>query len=292
MRVLVQGITGREASMVVSHALDYGTAVVAGVTPGRGGQQVHGVPVYDTVAQAVAARGATAAVVSVPPAVALDATLEAIAAGLRLVVLVTERVPRHDALKAITAARAAGAMLIGPNCTGLLAPRRRVKLGPIGGDRPDRCFVPGRVAIISRSGGMTAECAWMVRRAGEGVSLAVSVGGDPLVGMRPAEVLARLASDRATAAAVLWGEPGTAYEEEVADLLAGGGFPKPLIAHVAGRFVEEQPAGTVFGHAAALVQAGQGAPSAKAERLRAAGALVADRLDDLGTLLRQALGGR
>jgi succinyl-CoA synthetase alpha subunit len=288
-RVLVQGITGREAAMVVGHMLAYGTPVVAGVTPGRGGQQVHGVPVYDMVAQAVARHGATATVISVPPAGALDAVLEALAAGLRLLVLVTERVPRHDALKAVTAARAAGATLIGPNCTGLIAPARRLKLGPIGGDRPERCFAPGRVAVVSRSGGMTAECAWMVRRAGEGVSVAISVGGDPLVGTRPAEALARLEHDPATAAAVLWGEPGTAFEEEVADLLAAGGFTRPLIAHVAGRFVEELPAGAVFGHAAALVEGGQGRPSAKVERLRAAGALVADRLDDLGSLLHQVL---
>ena len=208
VRVLVQGITGREAAMVVGHMLAYGTPVVAGVTPGRGGQQVQGVPVFDTVARAVAATGATATLISVPPAGALDAVLEALAAGLRLLALVTERVPRHDAVRAVTAARAAGATLIGPNCTGLIVPARRLKLGPIGGDRPERCFAPGRVAIVSRSGGMTAECAWMVRRAGEGVSLAVSVGGDPLIGTRPAAILAALERDSATAAAVLWGEPG------------------------------------------------------------------------------------
>jgi succinyl-CoA synthetase alpha subunit len=215
--------------------------------------------------------------------------LEALAAGLRLLALVTERVPRHDAVKAVAAARVAGATLIGPNCTGLIVPARRLKLGPIGGDRPGRCFAPGRVAVVSRSGGMTAECAWMVRRAGEGVSLAVSVGGDPLIGTRPAEILAELERDPATAAAVLWGEPGATYEEEVADLLLAGGFSKPLIAHVAGRFIEALPAGAVFGHAAALVQDEAGRPSAKAARLRAAGALVADRLDDLGGLLRGAL---
>jgi succinyl-CoA synthetase alpha subunit len=289
IRVLVQGITGREAAMVVGHMLAYGTPVAAGVTPGRGGQQVHGVPVFDTVMAAVAATGVTATLISVPPAGALDAVLEALAAGLRLLALVTERVPRHDAVKAVAAARAAGATLIGPNCTGLIAPARRLKLGPIGGDRPERCFAPGRVAVVSRSGGMTAECGWMVRRAGEGVSLAVSVGGDPLIGTRPAELLAALERDPATAAAVLWGEPGATYEEEVADLLLAGGFTKPLIAHVAGRFIKDLPAGAVFGHAAALVQGEAGRLSAKTARLRAAGALVADRLDDLGGLLRGAL---
>jgi succinyl-CoA synthetase alpha subunit len=228
-------------------------------------------------------------VVSVPPAGTLDAVLEALAAGLRLIVVVTERVPQHDTLKLVAAAHAAGATLIGPNCTGLLAPARRLKLGPIGGDRPERCFVPGRVAVVSRSGGMTAECAWLLRRAGEGVSLALSLGGDAVVGTRPAAALAQLEADPATAAAVLWGEPGTSFEEEVADLVRAGGFTKPLIAHVAGRFVEEQPAGTVFGHAAALVGAERGRPGEKIARLRAAGALVVERLDELGAAVRQAL---
>ncbi|MCC6628732.1 MAG: CoA-binding protein [Chloroflexi bacterium] len=288
--VLVQGITGREAAMVVRHMLAYGTRVVAGVTPGRGGQAIEDVPVYDTVAQAQAAHATTATLISVPPAGALDAVLEALDAGLRLLVLVTERVPRHDALRAVAAAQAAGATLIGPNCTGLIVPALRLKLGPIGGDRPERCFAPGRVAVVSRSGGMTAECAWMVRRAGEGVSIAISVGGDPLVGTPPAAALALLERDPATAAAVLWGEPGTRFEEDVADLLLAGGFTRPLIVHIAGRFVEDFPAGAVFGHAAALIAGEAGRPSAKIGRLRAAGAHIAERLDDLGAQLRAVLG--
>jgi succinyl-CoA synthetase alpha subunit len=289
VRPLVQGITGREAAMVVQHALAYGTKIVAGVTPGRGGQQVHGVPVFDTVEQAIRSTGANASLISVPPAGLLDAGLEAISAGLDLLVVVTERVPQHDALKLIAAAQQAKATLIGPNCTGLIAPAQRLKLGSIGGDRPQRCFAPGRVAVVSRSGGMTAECAWMVQRAGTGVSLAVSVGGDGLIGTPPAAVLAQLEEDPATAAAVLWGEPGTNFEEAVAELLMQRGFTKPLIAHVAGRFVEEQPAGTIFGHAAALVRGRQGRPLVKIERLRAAGAHIADRLDDLPHLLRHQL---
>lgn len=291
-RVLVQGITGREAAMVVGHSLAYGTAIVSGVTPGRGGQAVHGVPVFDTVARAIAATGANATLISVPPAGVLDAGLEAIAAGLRLIVVVTERVPQHDALRLIAAARAAGVDLIGPNCTGLIVPAHRLKLGSIGGDRPERCFKPGRVAVISRSGGMTAECAWMASRSGAGVSIAVSVGGDALIGTPPARLLARLEHDPATAAALLWAEPGTQFEEAVADLLEAGGFTKPLIAHVAGRFVEQQPAGTVFGHAAALIRGTQGRPSDKAERLKAAGALVSTDLADLDRLLTMALANR
>ena len=146
------------------------------------------------------------------------------------------------------------------------------------------------VSIKARSGGMTAECAWMVCRAGEGVSVGVSVGGDPLVGTPPAAALALLEHDPATAAAGLWGEPGTRFEEDGADVLLAGRFTKPLIAHVAGRFVEDSPAGAVFGHAAALIAADTGRPSAKIECLRAAGAHVAERLDDLGDLLRVALG--
>jgi succinyl-CoA synthetase alpha subunit len=287
--VLVQGITGREARMVVGHMLAYGTRVVAGVTPGRGGQVVGTVPVYDTVAQAVHAHGMTTSVISVPPANALSAVIEALDSGLRQLVLVTERVPRYDALKAVAAAQAAGAMLVGPNCTGLIVPHRRLKLGPIGGDQAERLFPPGQVAILSRSGGMTTECAWMVSRAGLGVSIAVSVGGDPCIGTPPATLLAQLEHDPTTRAVVLWGEPGTRYEQQVADLVQAGGFTKPIVAHVAGHFVEDAPPGAVFGHAAALIDGDSSRPSVKVARLRAAGIHIAERLDDLGPLLHAAL---
>ncbi len=280
-RVLVQGITGREARMVTAHMLAYGTKVVCGVTPGRGGEEVAGVPVYDTVAEAVAAHQPTAALVSVPPAATLDAALEAIEAGLRLLLIATERVPKHDALCLLYAAHAARVRVIGPNSVGLINPSQRVKLGAIGGDRPERAFTPGRVGIISRSGGMTAELGLMLRQRGFGVSTAVSVGGDALIGTPPADLLPLFEADPETDAVVLFGEPGTRFEEDVAEALADGRFSKPLFALVAGRFTESLPEGTAFGHAAAIIRGGSGRPSAKLTALRQAGAWATSDLDEL-----------
>lgn len=282
-RVLVQGITGREARMVTAHMLAYGTEVVCGVTPGRGGEEVAGVPVYDTVAEAVAAHRPTAGLVSVPPAAVLDAALEAIEAGLRLLLIATEHVPKHDALRLLAAARTAGTRVIGPNSVGLISPGQRVKLGAIGGDRPERAFVPGRIGVISRSGGMTAELGLMLRRRGFGVSTAVSVGGDALIGTPPADLLTLFQADPETDAAVLFGEPGTRFEEDVAAVLADGRFTKPLFALVAGRFTETLPEGTAFGHAAAIIRGSSGRPSAKLAALCQAGAWATD---DLGELFR------
>lgn len=284
-RVLVQGITGREARMVTKHMLTYGTAVVCGVTPGRGGDEVAGVPVYDTVAEAVAAHRPTAALVSVPPAATLDAALEAIEAGLRLLLIATERVPKHDALRLLHAASAARVRVIGPNSAGLINPSQRIKLGAIGGDRPERAFVPGRIGVISRSGGMTAELGLMLQRRGFGVSTAVSVGGDALIGTPPAELLPLFQADPETDAVVLFSEPGTRFEEDVAGALADGRFCKPLFALVAGRFTESLPEGTAFGHAAAIIRGGSGRPSAKLAALRKAGAWATEDLDELSRFL-------
>lgn len=284
-RIVVQGVTGREARMVTAHMRAYGTAVVCGVTPGRGGEEVAGVPVYDTVTEAVAAHQPTAALVSVPPAAVLDAALESIDAGVRLLVIATERVPKHDALRLLAAARATGTRVIGPNSVGVISPGERVKVGAIGGDQPERAFVPGRVGIVSRSGGMTAELGLMLRRRGFGVSTAVSVGGDALIGTPPADLLPLFEADTETDAVLLFGEPGPRFEEDVAAALADGLFRKPLFALVAGRFTESLPEGTPFGHAAAIIHGASGRPSAKLAALRQAGAWVAEDLDELTDFL-------
>jgi succinyl-CoA synthetase alpha subunit len=289
-RVVVQGITGREASMVVRHSLDYGTQVVAGVTPGKRGEFIHGVPVFDTVRQAVKETGANTALVYVPPAAVYDAVLEDVDSAIGLVVIVTERIPQHDTARFLRVGRQSGSLVVGPNVTGILCPMERVKVGPMGGDNPSRCFVPGTVGVISRSGGMAAECAWMVKRAGYGISTAVSVGGDALIGTTPSEALALFQQDAATAAVVMWSEPGTAHEENVADFLQAGGFTKPLLVYVAGRFMEDLPEGTVFGHAASIIQGDKGRPSVKMARLRGAGALVAETFGDLVPMLKESLG--
>lgn len=289
IRLLVQGITGREARMVTRHMLDYGTSIVAGVTPGRHGEDVEGVQVYDTVAQAVQEQQPNASLVSVPPAATLDAVCETVFNRIPLVVIATEGIPQHDVLRILELADEQGTVVIGPNSVGVIRPGDSVKIGAIGGEHPQRAFVPGNIGVMSRSGGMTAEIGLTLRLAGYGVSTAISVGGDALIGSTPAALLDEFQSDPATEAVVLFGEPGTRFEEEVAHRIANGSFTKPLVALVAGEFTEQLPEGTAFGHAAAIIEGDSGRPSRKREALQEAGAMVARELDEIPVLLRRAL---
>lgn len=290
--LLIQGITGREASMVVPHMQRYGTRVAVGVTPGRGGQRLHGVPIFNTVREALvnAERPIDTTLVYVPPGSALAAVDEACAAGLRLIVVITERIPLRDVCRMLAIARDANATVVGPNSVGIITPRARVKVGPIGGDNAPRCYHPGRIGVISRSGGMTGECAWMLRHAGHGVSTAVSIGGDPIVGFSAADALRAFQADQDTDAVILYAEPGTPYEEEAAELMRAREFTKPLIAFLAGYFVDALPHGTMFGHTAAIVDDGRGLVSTKARKLREAGALVVERLNDIPATVARAAG--
>ncbi len=288
-RIAIQGITGREASMVTRHAIKYGTRIMAGVTPGKEGQEVEGVPVYDTLKRAVQDLGIDTSVIYVPPAFAYDAVMESIGNGIKLILIITERIPRLDVVKFLKTAAEEKVTVVGPNSVGIITPGDKVKLGAIGGDNPSRCFHPGTVGVISRSGGMTAECSWMVKRAGFGVSTSVSIGGDPLIGSPPKEVLRMFEADPGTNAVVLWGEPGTRYEEDVAEFIKEGGFTKPLIAYVAGKFVESMPEGTVFGHAASIVEGKSGRPSIKIEKLKGVGAHVAGRFNDIISILQEVM---
>ncbi|MFC1916056.1 CoA-binding protein [Chloroflexota bacterium] len=288
-RIVIQGITGREASMVTKHALLYGTKILAGVTPGKEGQDVEGVPVYDTLKRACQEHNLNTSVIYAPPAFAHDAVMEAIRNGIKLVVIITERIPRHDVAKFLAAAKGAECTIVGPNSVGILSPKEKVKLGPIGGDNVERCFVPGEVGVISRSGGMAAECSWMVKRAGFGVSTTVSIGGDPLIGSPPGEILSRFEDDSQTKAVVMWAEPGTTYEDDVADLIKRGGFTKPLLAYVAGKFIENMPEGTVFGHAASIIERGMGKPSDKIIKLKDAGAYIAENFNDIIAILQEVV---
>jgi succinyl-CoA synthetase alpha subunit len=178
-----------------------------------------------------------------------------------------------------------GAVIIGPNSVGVIRPGDSVKIGAIGGEHPNRAFVPGRIGVISRSGGMTAEIGLTLRIAGEGVSTAISVGGDALIGSTPATLLAEFQSDPKTEAVVLFGEPGTRFEEDVAQRVADGQFNKPLVALIAGEFTEYLPEGTAFGHAAAIIEGNSGRPSSKRKALQEAGARVAKSLDEISRLL-------
>jgi succinyl-CoA synthetase alpha subunit len=288
-RLLIQGITGREASMVTRHMLDYGTNVVAGVTPGRGGQMVESVPVFDTVSQAVEAHQPNATLVSVPPSATFDAVAEAVYNDIPLIVIATEGIPQHDALRILEVTDKAGTIVIGPNSVGVINPKDSVKIGAVGGEHPARAFTPGNVGIISRSGGMTAEIGLTLRLAGFGVSSAISVGGDALIGSTPATLLDGFQDDPDTEAVVLFGEPGTRFEEHVAERISSGDFTKPLIALIAGEFTERLPEGTAFGHAAAIIEGASGRPSSKKAALKSAGAFVANELDDVAGLVGEVL---
>lgn len=288
-RIVIQGITGREATMIVEHTVNYGTEILAGVTPGKKGQTVCGVPVYDTVKEAVEEHRVNTSLVVVPPAFALDAVLEAVNNGIQIIVVTTENVPQMDAAKMLAAAKQKGVNIIGPNTAGMVNPGERIKLGSIGGDHPDRSFAPGTVGVISRSGGMANETSWMVKRAGFGVTTTIGIGGDSLIGMSIKDLLHLFERDEETKAVVTFSEPGTSFEEDAAEFMENGGFTKPLISYVAGRFTESMPEGTVFGHAGAMISGDFGRPSIKRKKLKEAGAYVLESYDDMIQALQSVL---
>jgi succinyl-CoA synthetase alpha subunit len=279
--ILVQGITGREAKGMVEDSLAYGSKIVAGVTPGKGGQDVHGVPVYDTVKEAVDRHQPTATVLSVPAPAVLDAGLEALRHGIKLCLVMTERVPRLDTCKLLAAAKRAGCAVIGPNTLGLIRPGV-AKLGTIGGrlDNVERSFAPGNVAVLSRSGGMTTEIASFLTSRGIGQSVAIGVGGDPIVGANFTELVELLEDDPDTEAVVIYGEPGGTAEEQLAERLKERPSRLRINAFLSGRFVDDLE-GVRFGHAAVIVEGGRGSVKGKAASLREAGVFVADAFDEI-----------
>jgi succinyl-CoA synthetase alpha subunit len=208
---------------------------------------------------------------------------------VRLVVVSTENIPKHDAIRLLATAAEAGATVVGPNSVGVIAPAQRVKIGAIGGHRPDRAFAAGTVGVISRSGGLTAEVGLQLRLAGLGVSTAVSIGGDAMIGSTPAELLRGFADDEQTEAIVYVGEPGTSLEHELADAIERLAASKPVVALVVGRFMEEFPKGAVFGHAGAVIAGTRGRPSEKVRRLAEAGALTAESLEQAIGLVHEAV---
>ncbi|HTE02568.1 MAG TPA: succinate--CoA ligase subunit alpha, partial [bacterium] len=239
-RVLVQGITGYQGEFHTARMLEFGTRVVAGVTPGKGGTQVHGVPVFDTAAEAVQAAGATAACIFVPARFAKDAALEAIEARLDPVVVITEGVPVHDALQIVEFARRQQVHLVGPNCPGLTVPGQ-CKIGIM----PNHLFAPGPVGVVSRSGTLTYEIVAALTREGIGQSAALGLGGDPVVGISFTEALRMFQDDPHTAAVILIGEIGGSAEEEAARFISAH-VRKPVVGYIAGRTA---PPGKRMGHA-------------------------------------------
>ena len=279
--ILVQGITGREASAMTEDMLACGSRIVAGVTPGKGGQSVCGIPVYDHVAEAAAAHGPRVSVISVPPGSVLDAALEAFASGITLCLIMTERVPRLDTSKLLAEARTVGCTVIGPNTLGLIRPGI-AKLGTIGGrvDNVKKSFTPGSVAVLSRSGGMTTEIASFLTSKGIGQSIAIGVGGDPMIGSEFCDLVELLEDDSATDAVVIYGEPGGTAEERLAQRLQERPSRLRISAFLSGRFVDDME-GVRFGHAAVMVEGGRGSVRGKTKALRRAGVFVADAFDDI-----------
>jgi len=281
-RVLVQGITGYQAEFHTQRMLEFGTRVVAGTRPGKGGAMVHGVPVFDTVAEAVRQTGATASCIFVPAPFAKDAALEAISHRLDPVVIITEHVPVHDAVLVMAYARAQGVHVVGPNCPGLASPGR-CKMGIM----PNHLFRQGPVGVVSRSGTLTYEIVASLTRAGVGQSTALGLGGDPVVGVSFQEALALFADDAQTEAVVLIGEIGGSAEEAAARFIASG-YPKPVVAYIAGRTA---PPGKRMGHAGAVISGSEGTAAAKVEALTAAGVAVAELPSQVVGLVRSRLGG-
>lgn len=290
-RIIVQGITGREARLRTSLMLDSGSVVVAGVTPGRGGESFQGVPVYNSVQEAKANQPeANASVIFVPAAVAKDATFEAIDAGIGVICLVPERLPHHDSMEVIAHAKHKGSVVVGPNSPGIFSPGKAL-LGGLGGQiqMQRTAFRPGPVGIISRSGGNTMTLAYYLTKAGFGQSTAVGVGGDAFIGATWKLLLDLFEKDDQTEAVVAYGEIGGANEEEAAAAIAAGAFTKPFVVFVAGKYAQ---AGMRFGHAGAIISAGRGSAQGKIAALREAGAVVVDHLEEIGDAVATALARR
>ncbi|HSE63368.1 MAG TPA: succinate--CoA ligase subunit alpha [Thermoanaerobaculia bacterium] len=285
-RLLVQGLTGREGTFHALACREYGTQVVAGVTPGKGGTTHEGIPVFDTVAQAVESTGANASMIFVPPPFAADAVMEAADAGLSVVVAITEGIPTNDMLRVkeflVRKNAAGGAVrLIGPNCPGIITPGE-CKIGIM----PGRIHRRGTVGVVSRSGTLTYEAVDQLTRLGLGQSTVIGIGGDPVNGTNFVDCLRAFADDAGTEAVVLIGEIGGMAEEEAACFIAGH-FEKPVVAFVAG---QTAPPGRRMGHAGAIIAGGKGTAAEKIRALEAAKVHVVRSPADIGARMKEVLG--
>ncbi|GAB4245251.1 MAG: succinate--CoA ligase subunit alpha [Thermoleophilia bacterium] len=287
--MIVQGITGREAASFTKDSLDYGARIVGGVTPGKGGQEVFGLPVTDTVKELTERFSVDATVISVPPPFVKDAAFEAVENGIKLLLIVTERVPRRDVVEIVELCRLRGARLVGPNSLGIISPGK-TRLGMVGGPAADvrKTYTAGPVGVMSRSGGMTTEIANLLTVNGLGQSTCVSVGGDPIVGSQFADLLPDFEEDPETEALVLFTEPGGGMEAALADRLRRQPARLPIFIFIAGKFVDEMR-GVRFGHAATLVSSEADTTEAKARILSEAGVEIVENLSDLPRMVRAAL---
>ncbi len=279
-RVVVQGITGGEGTFHTQRMQEYGTKVVAGVTPGKGGQTHLGVPVYNTVADAVEKEEANASAIFVPPFFAADALMEAVEAGLKVIVCITEGIPTFDMIKAKQFLKGSDCKLIGPNTPGIISPGK-CKIGIM----PGHIHKKGTIGIISRSGTLTYEAVQQVSLQGYGQSTAIGIGGDPIVGLKFIDLLKMFKDDEGTEAVILIGEIGGTAEEEAAEYIEKE-FPKPVVSFIAG---QTAPPGRRMGHAGAIIAGGKGTAKEKMEALEEAGVLVAKSPAEIGAKVKEAL---
>ena len=280
-RVVVQGVTGKEGSFHTRQMLEYGTNVVAGVTPGKAGQQVKGVPVYHTVMDAVAEQGADVAIGFVPPAFASDAIMEAAAAGIKVIACITEGLPTLDMVRVKHYLKGRSSVLIGPNCPGVITPGD-CKLGIM----PGYIFQPGHIGVISRSGTLTYEVVDQISKQGLGQSTCLGIGGDPIIGLNFIDLLKLFAEDPQTGGVVLIGEIGGTAEEEAAAFIKAH-FPKPVVTFIAG---QTAPPGRRMGHAGAIISGKSGTAQEKMAVLKAAGIRVVVDLTKVGETVKELMG--
>jgi succinyl-CoA synthetase alpha subunit len=281
-KVLVQGITGREGSFHTEQMIQYGTNVVAGVVPGKGGQTHLHAPIFDTVAEAVQATRADASFIIVPPPFAADAIMESAAAGVAVIVCVTEGIPVHDMIRAKAFVDSTPSKLIGPNCPGIMT-AGECKIGFI----PNHVAAPGSVGIVARSGTLTYEVIQALTMGGYGQSTAVGIGGDPVLGLSFKDVLPMFGDDPATDAVVMVGEIGGSDEEDAAEQVIARGYAKPVVAFISGRTA---PPGKRMGHAGAIISGNKGTAQSKIDALTSAGAAIADTIEDVVRLVGERLG--
>jgi len=280
-RVVVQGITGREGAFHTRQMLDYGTVVAAGVTPGKGGQSVDGVPVFNTVAESVDSEGINVSCIFVPPPFAADAIMEAGSAGVKVIVCITEGIPTMDMVKVCSSLKDKDSVLIGPNCPGIISPGK-TKVGIM----PGPIHKPGAIGVISRSGTLTYEVVAQLTGVGLGQSTCIGIGGDPIIGTTFIDHLMRFKDDPETRGVVLIGEIGGTAEEEAAEYIKAE-FPKPVVAFIAG---QTAPPGRRMGHAGAIIAGGKGKAEDKIKALESAGITVALSLAELGETALEVMG--
>ncbi len=290
-RVMIQGITGRFGQFIARNMLDTFTNLVCGVTPGRGGSKVWDVPVYDTVEEAWEKHGPIdASVIVVPGPGAKQALIEALTVDIKTVLMEVERVPLHDTLECVARCKKAGVRLLGPGSAGLVSPGKG-SLGIFGSpeELAKLAFQPGRIGVISRSGGQTTTMAYNICKAGYGISTAINLGSEQVLGTTFSELLPLFEQDEETDGVVYYGEIGGVMEEEAAELIARGGYTKPLIAYIAGKGL---PSGMRFSHASAIIEGGKGTAEGKIAALREVGAYVLEKPEDLGPTLAKVFGSK